>query len=102
MSQKEFSEKTGIAQSTISDWKKKGTNPASDKIMIICDVLGVTPYALLTGIDAAGSRENVVDYHVVSDDSDEGAIIAMYGKLDENQRNRVFGYLKALSEENAQ
>ena len=26
MSQKEFSEKTGIAQSSISDWKRKKTN----------------------------------------------------------------------------
>ena len=35
MSQKEFSKKTGIAESTISDWKKKRTNPVSDKILII-------------------------------------------------------------------
>ena len=36
MSQKEFSEKTGIAQSSISDWKRKKTNPVSEKILIIC------------------------------------------------------------------
>lgn len=30
MTQKEFSERTGIPQSTISDWRKKNTNPASD------------------------------------------------------------------------
>lgn len=33
MSQKEFSSLTGIACSTISDWKHKKTNPSSDKIM---------------------------------------------------------------------
>ena len=38
MSEKEFSKKTGIAESTISDWKKKRTNPVSDKILIICGV----------------------------------------------------------------
>ncbi len=48
MSQKEFAHKTGIAESTISDWKKKRTNPVSDKILIISEVLGVTPYELLT------------------------------------------------------
>lgn len=32
MSQKEFAERTGIAESSISDWKKKRTNPVSDKI----------------------------------------------------------------------
>ena len=41
MSQKEFSEKTGIAQSSISDWKRKKTNPVSEKILIICSVLDV-------------------------------------------------------------
>ena len=33
MTQKEFSEETGISQSTISDWKRKGTNPSADKIL---------------------------------------------------------------------
>ena len=39
MSQKEFSEKTGIAQSSISDWKRKKTNLVSGKILIISSVL---------------------------------------------------------------
>lgn len=47
MTQKEFSEETGISQSTISDWKRKGTNPSADKILKICEVLKVTPYELL-------------------------------------------------------
>ncbi len=51
ISQKEFSEQTGISQSTISDWKRKKTNPASDKIMLICDVLNITPYELLSGVE---------------------------------------------------
>ena len=51
MSQKEFSEKTGIAQSTISDWKRKKTNPSADKIMIISDVLDVSPFDILQILD---------------------------------------------------
>ena len=47
LSQKEFSEQTGISQSTISDWKRKNTNPSADKILKICEVLRVTPYELL-------------------------------------------------------
>ena len=53
ISQKEFSEETGISQSTISEWKSKGTNPTSEKIMIICNVVNVTPEWLLSGIWAA-------------------------------------------------
>ena len=50
ISQKAFSEKTGISQSTISDWKRKGTNPSADKIMTICDALDIS-LADLLGID---------------------------------------------------
>ena len=48
LTQKEFSEQTGISQSTISDWKRKKTNPSADKILKICEVLKVTPYELLS------------------------------------------------------
>ena len=41
MSQKQFSEETGISQSTISEWKSKRTNPTSEKIMIRCKVIRV-------------------------------------------------------------
>ena len=33
ITQKEFADRTGIAQSTVSDWRRKGTNPSADKIM---------------------------------------------------------------------
>ena len=39
MTQKMFSEKTGIPQSTICDWRRRKLNPGSDKIMKICEVL---------------------------------------------------------------
>ena len=34
MTQKEFSIRTGIPQTTISDWRKKRTNPTAEKIMV--------------------------------------------------------------------
>ena len=36
MTQKEFSLRTGIPQTTVSDWRKKKTNPTAEKIMVIC------------------------------------------------------------------
>ncbi|MBQ1781875.1 MAG: helix-turn-helix transcriptional regulator [Methanobrevibacter sp.] len=47
ISQLDLSANTGIAQSTISDWKRKKTNPQADKIMKICATLGVKPEELL-------------------------------------------------------
>ena len=32
LSQKEFAKRTGIAESTISDWKRKQLNPGADKL----------------------------------------------------------------------
>lgn len=47
--QAEFAKRVGIATSTVSEWKKKKTNPSADKIMDICVALDVTPDELLTG-----------------------------------------------------
>ena len=41
MTQKEFALRTGIAQSSISDWKRKKTNPAAEKILVICEAFSV-------------------------------------------------------------
>ena len=97
LSQKDFSEKTGIPQSTISDWRKKNTNPASDKILIICEVLNVTPYELLSGVEEEGSRSRKQKCKIIAETSEENLLLEMYGKLDRDQRNRLLGYLEALS-----
>lgn len=47
MTQLELSQKTGIAQSVISDWRTKGTDPQAKKIMSICKALDCTPYDIL-------------------------------------------------------
>ena len=98
MTQKDFSDKTGIPQSTISDWRKKNTNPASDKILIICEVLNVTPYELLSGVKEEGSRSNDMRCQVIAKDSEENLLLEMYDALDRDKKNRLFGYLQALKE----
>ena len=98
MSQKRFAQETGIAESTISDWKKKKTNPVSDKILIICEVLGVTPYELLSGAEHTGqrSRENMT--YVIDKGTELGILVESYQQLEENQKRRVLGYMEALRE----
>ena len=93
LSQIEFSKRTGISQSTISDWRRKGTNPSADKIMIICDVLDVSPTELLTGVSE--QKENV-DYIVLSKESQEYFLIETYRDLNADARKRLEGYMMAL------
>ena len=69
ISQKDFSEKTGISQSTISDWKRKGTNPAADKIIVICNALNISVYQLLD--ESRDNKGNEIDYVILSKESEE-------------------------------
>ena len=100
ISQLEFAKRTGISQSTVSDWRRKGTNPSADKIMIICDVLGVTPYDLL--IDAETKNKKVyheIDYVVINKKSDEYQMIEMYRSLDKEKKSRIMQYAEKLKSE---
>ncbi|SNU06161.1 Transcriptional regulator, contains XRE-family HTH domain [Lachnospiraceae bacterium] len=98
MPQREFSEKTGIAQSTISEWKSKRTNPTSEKIMIICKVLDVTPEWLLSGVENTGNKGNKLNLILVDRNTEVGEVLTTYNKLDENSRARLMGYMTALNE----
>lgn len=98
MSQKEFAEATGILQSTISEWKKKGTNPTSDKIMKICQVLRVSPEWLLSGIEKNGKRGRDDEFFVISKNSEIGNLVSEFNKMDEKLRARLKGYMDAILE----
>ncbi len=96
MTQKEFSKRTGIAQSTISDWRKKKTNPTADKVLAICRVLDVTPEWLLSGIETQGKRGNPADWYVIDADTDSGRLIEAFVSMDKNRQERLMGYVEAL------
>lgn len=98
MSQKEFSDRTGIAQSSISDWKRKKTNPVSEKILIICDVLDVTPYELLGATEGEGKRSNPSEVIVLEKGSEAGRMLEEYLGMSEKYQERLLGYMHALQE----
>ena len=96
ITQKEFAEKAGIRQSTISEWKKNKTNPSSDKILPICKVLDVTPEWLLSGVDPAAGRVKNREFYVVDLDTDSGKLIMEFNKLDKTSRDKILGYVEAF------
>lgn len=98
MTQKEFSESTGIAPSTISEWKSKHTNPTSEKIMVICRVLDVTPEWLLSGAGKTGERGNDIPWYVIDKASEMGTFIGKYQAMDEKRRDRLLGYMEAMAQ----
>ncbi len=96
LTQKEFSERTGISQSTISDWKRKKTNPSADRILKICEVLKVTPYELLSEQDI--TSEDGIDI-LLPLDRDETLLLEGFRNLQSRQKDRLIGYLTALREQ---
>ena len=99
MTQKEFSQCTGISQSTISDWRRKKTNPSADKILKICEVLNITPYELLSEswIKGDKNRKESMDYTIVLN-KDEELLLRGFRNLKNKQKERLLGYLEALQE----
>ncbi|MBQ9606198.1 MAG: helix-turn-helix transcriptional regulator [Lachnospiraceae bacterium] len=92
MTQQDFAKATGISQSTISDWKRKKTNPSSDKILKICEVLGVSPNELLQ------NNKEELDYIFVSKGTEKYELVMGYEKLNRRSKDRLLGYLDALKE----
>lgn len=98
MTQTEFAKRAGIACSTISEWKKRKTNPSADKIMDICAALEVTPEQLLSGRgldeeDGQGRSKKEVkitpaDYQIIVD----------YHGLKETQKKRLRAYVETLKQ----
>ena len=96
MTQKEFSERTGIPQSTMSSWKGKKQNPSIDKLKVICDVLKVDPYYLMAWTESNEALNN--DYVTVYKKEEEYKLLIEYRKLDRDRKNRLLGYIEALQE----
>ena len=92
ITQQDFAKATGISQSTISDWKRKKTNPSSDKILKICEVLGVSPNELLQ------NNKEELDYIFVSKGTEKYELVMGYEKLNRRSKDRLLGYMDALKE----
>ena len=90
MSQMELSRRTGIATSTISDWRKKKINPQADKLVVICKALDMSLEDLLC--DEESKLQTVsADYLI-----DESHILTVLHKSDVESRRRILKYLELL------
>ena len=95
MTQKQFSERTGIPQSTISDWKSKKLNPASDKIAIICEVLEIDPSLLLSG--SSGIKYESESVLHINKGTSEYELLSVYQTLNRRFQDRLIAYAYAYA-----
>ena len=90
MSQIELSRRTGIATSTISDWRKKKINPQADKLYAICKALDVSLVDLLCDEEDFEQTE-AVDYFV-----NENELLELFRKSDSQNKRRILSYYELL------
>lgn len=89
ITQKEFSKRTNIPESTISDWKKKGNTPGAEKLTTIASALGISVSELI-GEDKCG----LTDYCI---SEEEKMIIDVYRNSSDETRRRIIAYLEKMS-----
>lgn len=89
----ELSRMTGISRFTIFDWKRRNTNPGSDKIMVLCEALQIAPEELLIGRaeDNRGKGSTFLNI-----DGIEAEIAREYHELSETNKKRLLAYLRML------
>lgn len=91
ISQVELSRRTGIATSTISDWRKKKINPQADKLVSICKALDMSLVDLLCDEEDGKNEILTADYIV------DGQIIIDSIMLSSIEtKRRVLNYLEQL------
>ena len=90
MSQIELSRRTGIATSTISDWRKKKINPQADKLVSICKAFDMSLVDLLCDEEEVKSTTGS-DFIV-----DRQHIIEIFSESDPQTKRRLLRYFELL------
>ncbi len=89
----ELSRMTGISRFTIFDWKRRNTNPGSDKIMVICEALQITPEELLIGRTEKNRGKDSTLFYA---DDIEVEFAREFHDLSEGNKRRLLAYLRML------
>ena len=96
MTQAEFAKQVGIATSTISEWKKRKTNPTAHKIMDNCNVLQKTPEQLHTGKGIEDEQNITLTSRESCFTPYDIQLVQDYHGLKEEQQKRLMAYMEAL------
>lgn len=90
----EISEKTGISESTISQYRSGYAKPKEDKLVILSNALDVNPVWLL-GVNVPMLMSDIASSSHLR--SDEARLLKYYNKLNEDGRKVLIGSAEGLS-----
>ena len=80
----------GISRNSFNDWERRGTIPSGETLVKIADYFDVSVDYLLGRKKPTGNELNFECMELVD----------LYGKLNENGKNKAVEYIKDLSEQN--
>ena len=92
MSQTELSKRTGIATSTISDWRKKQINPQADKLSVICKALDMSLADLLC--DKENTEQTTPTDYLIGDNY----IMELFRESDAENKRRILRYFELIQD----
>lgn len=85
-----LAEKLNINKSVISNWKTRNTNPPSEMIIPICELLNVSPIYILTGKEDFNNLTN-----------EEINLLKKYNLLNERNKGQINNFIdERLNEQN--
>ena len=79
--QKDLALYIGLSTSAVSDWKKKGTNPAAENLSVIADFLNISIEYLLTGKEKCSPTVELT--------ADERELLEIYNNLSPKSQGQV-------------
>lgn len=91
---------TGIATSTLTDWKKGKSTPKQDKLIKIAEYFGISLEYLVTGkepLEKYSDEDALLDVRI-SEDKELKEALKKYYTLDEQKKKHVIETINMLSE----
>ena len=81
---------TGIARSTLSDWKNGKSTPKQDKLKLIADFFNVSVDYLMTGKESEPSEIPPLM-------PEQFELLELYSKLKDEQKSAIMNLLRSFS-----
>lgn len=81
---------TGIATSTLSDWKNGKSTPKQDKLKLIADYFGVSVDYLMTGKESESSEIPPLM-------PEQFELLELYSKLKDEQKTAIMNLLRSFN-----
>lgn len=109
LKQSDLANYIGVANSSVSDWKKKGSTPSADKIVKISEFLNVSVDYLLGRVDEPNETIKAVQGYVTPNknqdtenlpnfDETTKQVAEMFSKMDIIDKSKVLSLMVELSQ----